>query len=664
MGFFENLGKRLRAKRYTGLIAGGLPIGKNWSDMSYLKANDVSLYTNRAVGRRAQKVGEIEFVIKNQADEVIENDPLLKLLNRPNELFSGFDFWQLNQTYIDVVGNSYIWLESGRADAFSPKAIKGMHILRPDLVKPIVVDGVVTKYEYQLPNKTVTYEAEEILHMFRPDPLNPLQGVSILKAGIHAIQTEQQIGAYHARILENGGKIEGVMKFTTERLTKEQLDELKANYEKEYADARNAGRPLFLGGDAAYENLGLTPNELSYIDAKKLTLEDIVIMTGVPKVLLGTVDDVQYSNSDTSMRMFLRETVKPLMEALADALNNKLGVDGKTISYIDPTPENIDEKIKIIETAVKNFLVTPNEGRRLMSELLGEELPDIEGGNELYQPFNLLPVGTERISYSNPPDAVPESEETKSVKATPTHPLSDPDVRKAWGEISIKRADIREARFEKELNRYFESQKVRLVEAVQPQNKHVFRKKGLFDEVADEVLELKIGVEMLLPSLTELLIEAGEDAMRLAGSEYAFNMSSDLASWMEKRTNVFVGTINQTTFNKLRNEFEASFDQGENRQELVERIQNVYGGISEGRASTIARTEVHNATQYATIEGYRQAGLETKIWTAVGDFYTRDSHLAIDGQERPLDMPFSNGLMFPGDPNGSAGEVINCRCTL
>ena len=30
----------------------------------------------------------------------------------------------------------------------------------------------------------------------------------------------------------------------------------------------------------------------------------------------------------------------------------------------------------------------------------------------------------------------------------------------------------------------------------------------------------------------------------------------------------------------------------------------------------------------------------------------------------PVDQVFSNGLMFPGDPEGDAGEVINCRCHL
>lgn len=654
MGIFENIKKRFTAKSYTGIIAGGLPVGQNWSDMSFLKANDVSLYTNRAVGRRAQKVGETEFFIKSKkTGEAVDNHPLLDVLNKPNDRFSGFDFWSLDQTYVDVVGNSYLWLESGRADAFSAKGLQAIHILRPDLVKPIVVNGVVLHYEYQTPNAVIKYDAAEVIHRFRPDPLNPLTGVSLLKAGIHAIQTEQQIGAYHARILENGGKIEGVMKFTTERLQKEQLDELKAEYEKEYADARNAGRPLFVGGDASYENLGLTPSEMAYVDAKKMTLEDIVIMTGVPKILLGSVDDVQFSNADASMRMFLRETVNPLCVALVDALNSKLALEGFEIDFVDPTPENIEEKLKQIANGVQNHYLTVNEAR----ELSGLGLKPIKGGDTILVPFNLLPLGEERPAPAQPA-------EKKNKKQTVEHPLKDADVRSMWRDISVKRADVREALFNKQLDRYFEAQKVRMVDAVSPTNKHVFRVKGLFDEVANKTLEIKLGHDMLYPVLAEMAEEAGSESMRLAGSKYDFNMTSDITAWVDARTNTFMGKITETTFEKLKAEFEASFNAGESRQELVERINGVYGNIGEWRSNLIARTEVHIATQYANIEGYRQAGLQTKIWVSVGDLYTRDSHLALDGQERPIDMPFSNGLMFPSDPNGDAGEVINCRCTL
>lgn len=51
-------------------------------------------------------------------------------------------------------------------------------------------------------------------------------------------------------------------------------------------------------------------------------------------------------------------------------------------------------------------------------------------------------------------------------------------------------------------------------------------------------------------------------------------------------------------------------------------------------------------------------------WVATLDDKTRESHQKVDGEWQELDKPFSNGLMYPGDPRGSAAEVVNCRCTL
>ena len=91
------------------------------------------------------------------------------------------------------------------------------------------------------------------------------------------------------------------------------------------------------------------------------------------------------------------------------------------------------------------------------------------------------------------------------------------------------------------------------------------------------------------------------------------------------------------------------------------------------------RIGFNNAVRIARTEGHRiqcQAGMDAcyraqekgcdvlKQWDATLDGNTRESHSQVDGEIRDLDKPFSNGLMFPGDPSGKAAEVINCRCAL
>ncbi len=94
-----------------------------------------------------------------------------------------------------------------------------------------------------------------------------------------------------------------------------------------------------------------------------------------------------------------------------------------------------------------------------------------------------------------------------------------------------------------------------------------------------------------------------------------------------------------------------------------------------------AKTNIgyNNAVRIARTEGHRlqcQAGMDAcykakemgadvvKQWDSTLDARTRESHVAVDGQIREIDKPFSNGLMFPGDPSGGAAEVVNCRCAL
>jgi uncharacterized protein with gpF-like domain len=79
----------------------------------------------------------------------------------------------------------------------------------------------------------------------------------------------------------------------------------------------------------------------------------------------------------------------------------------------------------------------------------------------------------------------------------------------------------------------------------------------------------------------------------------------------------------------------------------------------------IARTETTIAMNLAT----NQAGVESgvlidKEWISAGDGKERPTHAELNGEQVDMNEPFSNGLMYPGDPSGDAGEVINCRCTF
>lgn len=107
--------------------------------------------------------------------------------------------------------------------------------------------------------------------------------------------------------------------------------------------------------------------------------------------------------------------------------------------------------------------------------------------------------------------------------------------------------------------------------------------------------------------------------------------------------------------------------QGESIPDISKRLQNV---TNQNLSSSIrnARTMTTSAENSGRLDSYKQASedgvIMKKVWMAAHDDRTRESHADLDGEEVDVDEPFSNGLMYPGDPNGDPAEVYNCRCTM
>lgn len=113
--------------------------------------------------------------------------------------------------------------------------------------------------------------------------------------------------------------------------------------------------------------------------------------------------------------------------------------------------------------------------------------------------------------------------------------------------------------------------------------------------------------------------------------------------------------------------------QGESNDKIASRLQTVTS-MNHAAAIRNARTMTTGAENAGRTDSYKRAaemGIELEQeWLATLDGRTRDSHRALDGERIPLakdkwhPAKFSNGCRYPGDPEGPAWEVYNCRCTL
>lgn len=123
--------------------------------------------------------------------------------------------------------------------------------------------------------------------------------------------------------------------------------------------------------------------------------------------------------------------------------------------------------------------------------------------------------------------------------------------------------------------------------------------------------------------------------------------------------------ISQTTINQIEAVLQEAISEGWGVDKTVKELED--SDITKYRARMIVRTETVKATNFTQMAAADNEDYEMdKQWIAIEDGRTRSSHshAGVDGERIALDDKFTNELLFPGDPEGDAEEIINCRCTL
>jgi SPP1 gp7 family putative phage head morphogenesis protein len=145
-------------------------------------------------------------------------------------------------------------------------------------------------------------------------------------------------------------------------------------------------------------------------------------------------------------------------------------------------------------------------------------------------------------------------------------------------------------------------------------------------------------------------------------------LNQEMENYIRQVTFARLGDVSKTTGKRIADAIADGHKEGLTWDAIADRIvETTSGDIGDARARTIARTEMHSASQAGSIaaaEDLNIPGLR-KQWTAVSDERTRPDHVDADGQIVDMDEPFEVGgesLDYPGDPAGSPENTINCRC--
>ena len=153
----------------------------------------------------------------------------------------------------------------------------------------------------------------------------------------------------------------------------------------------------------------------------------------------------------------------------------------------------------------------------------------------------------------------------------------------------------------------------------------------------------------------------------------------DLLGWLFNNSSSRIVTVRNTYIKAIKELISFGIAEGKSMSQIATELKAKINqrGFYRWQALRIARTETTSAANYASMQAGSVTGiLLEKIWISAADSRTRRppkseyNHMKMNGVKVAKDeffqVPFRGGfekMLYPSDPkNGSAGNVINCRC--
>ena len=156
---------------------------------------------------------------------------------------------------------------------------------------------------------------------------------------------------------------------------------------------------------------------------------------------------------------------------------------------------------------------------------------------------------------------------------------------------------------------------------------------------------------------------------RYYSKDFDDDFDKALRDFIDENSAVWVTEIDETTRKRMAKSIANSYNDGLSTEETGTALRNMILAMGVYRSNLISRTETHRIASFANEQvaiNMNIRGTE-KEWVAILDERTRIAHSYAAGQKVPLEQSFIVGgekLKYPGDPAGSAGNTINCRCAV
>ncbi len=287
----------------------------------------------RAVSLISNSIGMLPLHLKNQETKKKATEhPLFKVLHRkPNSFQSAFDFRALMQLRALVHKNAYALILRSTSLRTGKKKITGLVPLDPRRMQVKMLADWTLDYTYEPVNgPKVRYKASDIFHL-RGMSLDGINGFSLVEQAREAIGLALSAELAAGRIFKNGSLIQGVIEID-DVMSDDAYERLKTSWANRHTGAENAGSTPILE-KATYKPIGTTARDAQMSELRKLQVEEIARVTGVPRPLL-MVDETSWGSGIEALgQFFVAYALGPWFEAWEQSIARCLLDDDEAEIY-------------------------------------------------------------------------------------------------------------------------------------------------------------------------------------------------------------------------------------------------------------------------------------------------------------------------------------------
>lgn len=343
---------------------------------TYRKSSDLRRCINEIMNTTAKK----GFICSNGSDN-IEDRAIIDYL--------WYDKWFSSikkHAMRDLLITGNIFLLKIKAQSWKPLWLQR---LDPRTMR-VYIDEFwdVIKYEQRVGGKIITYTTNEIAHFVEElDPDNEAIGLSIMEGMITDVLADTEAWLTNYYFFKNGG-VPGHLVMLQEWMNEDEQENAISQLKKTFGGwGKNKHKIWVAAWIQDIKKIQDSMEDMQYEILRRFTTERICSGYGVPKIILGYTEWVNYTNAENQYKKFIENTILPYEELLGERLNKIISDENVSKNKVVIVSDHIDNYIASIDNVVKQmqyWLITVNEWR--------QEL--------WYEPFNVEEANQPLISRS------------------------------------------------------------------------------------------------------------------------------------------------------------------------------------------------------------------------------------------------------------------------